>query len=170
MRIYLMRHGEAVPPGALLDDDRPLTDRGRGAVRRLASAWSGRGDPIPEAWLVSPLVRAVQTCEICVGAFEGMGPVEIHRSLLPEERISVLVDLIHERGESAVALVGHQPLIGGTAAFLLGWASVPANVEPGAVLAIDLPDDGGAGRLVWHAVPGKDERGPLFLQPEPAAP
>lgn len=166
MRIYLMRHGTAVPPGSMLDDDRPLTPAGREAVLRTAAAWARRDDPAPEVWLVSPLVRAVQTSELCRGAFADPGAVEIRRTLLPEERVSVLVDEIRSRSEASVALVGHQPLMGGVAAFLLGWSTVPAHVEPGAILALDLPDDGSPARLVWHAVPGRDERGTLFLEPE----
>ncbi|MFO7155968.1 MAG: histidine phosphatase family protein [Pseudomonadota bacterium] len=165
MRLYLMRHGEAVPPGPRVqDEDRPLTPEGRRRVRELARAWSRRDDPIPEVWVVSPLVRAVQTCEICLAEMGPDTPVEISRRLLPTGRVSFLLDLIEERGEGAVALVGHQPLLGGLGVFLLGWPSVPAELEPGAVLALDM-ERPGEGTLVWHAIPARDDRGPLFLEP-----
>lgn len=165
MRIYLMRHGEAVPAGGRVqEEDRQLTVEGRRRVRESARAWARRDDPAPEAWIVSPLVRAVQTCEICVSAFESDAEVEVSRRLLPSGRVSLVADLIDERGEKSLALVGHQPLLGGLAAFLLQWSTVPAQLDPGAILAIDLPDEGEP-RLVWHAVPARDERGPLFLTP-----
>lgn len=163
MRVYLMRHGEAVPPGdRVQEEDRPLTAGGRQRVRELAHAWARREDPSPEAWLVSPLVRAVQTCEICLTAFDGLGEVDISRRLLPSGRVSFVIDLLEERSEDCVALVGHQPLLGGVAAFLLGWSSVPAHLDPGAILALDVQGPGDA-TLVWHAIPARDERGPLFL-------
>ncbi len=165
MRVYLMRHGEAVPPGARVqEEDRPLTAAGRRRVRESARAWALRDDPAPEAWIVSPYVRAVQTCEICVSAFQSEAEVEVSRRLLPTGQVSYAVDLVEERGEESLAIVGHQPLLGGLAAFLLGWSTVPANLEPGAILALDMVEPGEA-RLVWHAVPARDERGPLFLEP-----
>ncbi|HLV61309.1 MAG TPA: phosphoglycerate mutase family protein [Fredinandcohnia sp.] len=165
MRIYLLRHGEAVPPGeGVQEEDRPLTVAGRRRVRESARAWSLRDDPVPQSWFVSPYVRAVQTCEICVSAFGADADVDVSRSLLPTGRVSQVVDLIVESGKECVAVVGHQPLLGGVAAFLLHWSTVPAHLDPGAILALDLGDEGPA-RLVWHAVPARDERGPLFLAP-----
>lgn len=165
MRLYLMRHGEALPPGpGVQDEDRPLTDEGRRRVREVARAWALRDDPAPEAWVVSPLVRAVQTCEIYHTELASKAPVEVSRRLVPSGRVSFLVDLLEERGEDVLALVGHQPLLGGLAVFLLGWSTVPADLEPGAILALDVSRPG-EGTLLWHAIPARDERGPLFLTP-----
>lgn len=170
MRVYLMRHGQAVPPGPPYDDeDRPLTAEGRLLARASAEAWSRREDPRPQAWLVSPLVRAVQTGEIGSFAFGSSAPVEIVRALVPDGRVSEVVEAIGARTEPSIALVGHQPLLGGLAAFLLGWGTVPAQLEPGAILAIDLPE-AGTPRLAWHCVPARDERGPLFLVPRDDGP
>lgn len=165
MRVYLMRHGQAVPPGSRVqEEDRPLTPEGRSGVRASAALWARRDDPPPQAWIVSPLVRAVQTCEICVSAFESKAEVEVSRRLLPSGRVSFVADLLDERREESLALVGHQPLLGGIAAFLLGWSTVPAQLEPGAILALDIVEPGEA-KLAWHAVPARDARGPLFLEP-----
>ena len=68
MRIYIVRHGKAADEGYNFDEDRPLTDEGRALMRVTAKAWVKLGDAKPEVWLSSPLVRAVQTCEICVDA------------------------------------------------------------------------------------------------------
>ena len=68
MKIYLVRHGKAVDEGYRVDEHRPLTAEGRELMRRTAKAWAKR-EKVPERWLVSPLVRAVQTAEICLDAF-----------------------------------------------------------------------------------------------------
>lgn len=165
MRVYLMRHGEAVPPGSRVqEEDRYLTVDGRRRVRESAEAWALRDDPAPDGWIVSPLVRAVQTCEICVYAHASQAEVEISHRLLPTGRVSFVADLIEERADQNLAIVGHQPLLGGLAAYLLGWETVPAHLEPGAILALDFRGPGDA-QLVWHGVPAQDERGPLFLKP-----
>lgn len=169
MRVYLMRHGEAESPERYeRDEDRPLSAAGREKLGASAALWSeqlAKEEPAPALWLVSPLVRAVQTFEITVAGLGGLGatPLQISRLLVPEGRISSLVDLLEQQGEEAVALVGHQPLMGGLAAFLLGWSSVPAQLQPGAILAIDR-DEAGA-RLAWHLAPPQGARPAQLLTP-----
>lgn len=158
MRVYLVRHGRAAGPGTGSDEERPLTDDGRRALRASAKVWVESGEPAPTRWLVSPLVRAVQTAELLLGAFGRDGALTIHAELIPEGRVSAAAQLVDDHFGETLAVVGHQPMIGALAAFLLGLRSVPAQVQPGAVLALDLPDDGGAPRLAWHLVPGEEPR------------
>src|SRR3954471_22231708 len=94
MRIYLVRHGKAADEGYRFDEDRPLTDVGRELMRRTAKAWMKKDEKAPGLWLTSPLVRAVQTCEICVGAFGQDGPVEVTRALVPEASMSGAEELL----------------------------------------------------------------------------
>ena len=88
MRVYLVRHGIALPAdGGTPDEHRSLSADGRRLFRESAQLWSEQGGS-PTRWLVSPLVRAVQTCEIALGAFGSEGPVEVSTDLLPEARVS----------------------------------------------------------------------------------
>lgn len=165
MRVYLMRHGLA-EDGYAVDEHRPLTLQGRRRVREIAALWASSGEPRPERWIVSPLVRAVQTCEIVVDAFGAEGPVQVSAALVPESRVSVAAELVDAHFGETLALVGHQPLIGSLATFLLGLRSVPAAVQPGAVLAIDLPEaEGEDPTLAWHLVPGVGDEAPRILRP-----
>ncbi len=158
MRVYLVRHGVAAHGGYDLDDHRPLTDEGRKLFRESALAWTEQGGS-PTRWIVSPLVRAVQTAEIAIGAFGEEGPLEISPALLPDARVSAAAQLVDDHFGETLALVGHNPLMGALAAFLLGLRSVPAQLQPGAVLALDLPEgEGEAPRLAWHLVPGDPPR------------
>lgn len=165
MRVYLMRHGIAAD-GYAVDEHRPLTLEGRRKAREIAALWASSGEPRPERWIVSPLVRAVQTCEIVVDAFGVEGPVEVSGDLTPDSRVSVAAELVDGHFGEVLALVGHQPLIGSLAAFLLGLRSVPAAVQPGAVLAIDLPEEEGEEpALAWHLIPGMGDEAPRLLRP-----
>ena len=159
MRLYLVRHGKAVDEGYRFDEDRPLTDDGRERMRRTAKAWAKHGDPAPEAWLVSPLVRAVQTCEICVDAFGQDGPVEVSRAITPEGPVSAAVDVIEHATAEVLAVVSHEPLCSELSSFLL-QRSFPRDFKKGAVLALDL--ERGRARFVWFLEPAKEDKDPKF--------
>ncbi|HWV38998.1 MAG TPA: phosphohistidine phosphatase SixA [Vulgatibacter sp.] len=164
MRVYLIRHGEAADPAHHdRDEERPLTAPGRARVRRSAAAWAASGEPAPELWIVSPYVRAVQTAEIFAAVFGSEAPIAIWRGLVPDARVSETIERVEAEAPACVALVGHQPLMGGIAAFLLGWSRVPAQVKPGAILAIDR-DDEGAGLLAWHMPPPAEGDEPRILR------
>ena len=81
MKIYLVRHAEAVPEdGAVRDDDRWLTPRGREAARGLARLLREQ-QVEPDAVLTSPLPRALQTAELLadgtmVASFPGQLPTD----------------------------------------------------------------------------------------------
>ncbi len=166
MRVYLIRHGNAADVGGYdRDDDRPLTAEGRRRMKLSAGAWLTSHEPFPERWLVSPLVRAVQTAEICSAALASEGDIDVTRLLIPEARISEVAERIGIEPVDTLALVGHQPLLGGLAAWLLGWKTVPAQLLPGAILAIDLDGEGG-GTLAWHMPPTADEGAPPILRPQ----
>lgn len=157
MRVYLVRHGEAVPSGHAHDGDRPLTDEGRARVKRTAAVWVEAGEPVPELWLVSPFVRAVQTAELFLGAFGKNGPVATTRTLEPSGRLFGVIELVDRFSTSrqAIALVGHQPLLSEIGAQLLGIGSLPGQFEPGAVLAVDLPAPELPGRFAFYLEPAK---------------
>lgn len=163
MRVYLVRHGEAVPSGYAHDGDRPLTDEGRARVKRTGEVWAAAGEPVPELWLVSPFVRAVQTTELFLAAFGKNGPVATTRTLEPSGRLFGVMELVDRFSTSrqALALVGHQPLLGEIAAQLLGIGSLPGTMEPGAVLAVDLAAPEVPGRFAFYLEPataGRDAR------------
>ena len=163
MRLYLVRHGKAVDDGYRFDSDRPLTDEGRERMRRTAKAWARKGDGAPERWWVSPLVRAVQTCEICLKAFDSDGPCDVTRGLEPDAPVSALAEAIAKAGESSLALVSHEPLCSRLASHLTGGA-FREDFKKGMVLALDLTDRDGAARVAWWIEPAKDDRDPKLRE------
>lgn len=124
MRIYLVRHGDAVPEeDAGSDRDRWLSRRGREQARVLGRMLRDHG-VLPDAIVASPLPRAVQTAELLATSLDFLGTVSSLRSLEPSAQPRVASDLIRSAGE-AVIVVSHEPVISAIGAFLLGLPSFP---------------------------------------------
>ena len=150
MKLYLVQHAEAVP--AEDDPDRPLSDKGRTDVRRVASflARSVRVDRIVH----SPKMRARDTAVLLAQVLGPGGVVEEAASgLAPNDSVEVAVDLI--AGWSAdTMVVGHLPFMDRLASRLVA-GSEEANVaafQPGTVACLERADDGGWA-LAWMVRP-----------------
>jgi phosphohistidine phosphatase len=124
MRIYLIRHGDAVPEEvAGSDRDRWLSPRGREAARILARLLRGQRIEI-DAVLSSPLPRAVQTAELVAAGLDYLGDVVSRRCFEPGAHPRVAADVILASGGS-VLVVGHEPSISALGAYLYGRPSFP---------------------------------------------
>src|ERR1035441_3309473 len=112
MLIHLLRHAEAEdisPTGR--DADRRLTEEGKKRMRAVAKAIA-KLDPVYDAVLVSPLVRAGQTAEPVAEACGFKEPLTETKNLAPNaDPIEVLHELAR-LGPAAALLVGHQPHVG----------------------------------------------------------
>ncbi len=125
MQLLLVRHGEAVEHGARTDGERWLTAKGRQVTRAVADALRDAG-VTPARMFTSPLVRAVQTCEIVAAAQAFEGPIEVLPALVPNgDPSQVVLALDGLEDDTRVALVGHEPNLSALASALLGVA-VPA--------------------------------------------
>lgn len=124
MRIYLVRHGDAVPEeDAGSDRDRWLSPRGREAARVLGRLL--RETRIePDAIVCSPLPRAVQTAELIAAGVDYIGHIESWRCLEPSAQPRVAANQISALGQSVI-VVGHEPSISALGAYLLGRPSFP---------------------------------------------
>jgi phosphohistidine phosphatase SixA len=124
VRIYLVRHGEAVPEEeAGSDRDRWLSSRGREAARVLGRLLREQG-VTPDVILASPLPRAVQTAELLAASLDHLDIVPTLRCLEPAAQPRVAADAIRAAGD-AVIVVSHEPAISAIGAFLLGLPSFP---------------------------------------------
>jgi phosphohistidine phosphatase len=124
MRIYLVRHGDAVPEDeAGSDRDRWLSPRGREAARVLGRLLR-ESQVEPDAIISSPLPRAVQTAELLAQSLDYIGHIASLRSLEPSSQPRVAANMLQGLGVSLV-VVGHEPSISALGAFLLGRPSFP---------------------------------------------
>jgi phosphohistidine phosphatase len=124
VRIYLVRHGEAVPEeDAGSDRDRWLSPRGREAGRVLGRLL--REQTIePDAIVCSPLPRAVQTAELLATSLDYLGTVTSLRCLEPAAQPRIAGSAILSAGGSVI-VVGHEPAISALGAYLLGVTAFP---------------------------------------------
>jgi phosphohistidine phosphatase len=161
MNLYLMRHAIAVAgdePGVETDGERPLSARG---IKRMRKAARGlkRLEVTFDALLTSPLLRARQTADIVAQAIGLNDRVEEISGLAPESSVDNLIfGLARFRGREHVLLVGHEPLLSQTIAFLLtGKKNETSNIglKRGALCRIEvdgLPPDK-PGTLHWLLAP-----------------
>lgn len=124
-QIVLVRHADAVGEGpGLPDEHRYLSAAGRTASRELGALLADAGIRIAAA-ATSPLVRAVQTAELVLGAIGWSGPIEATRWLAPASGSRAAVDWLRQAahdvtGRGALVCFGHEPSISGLAELLAG--------------------------------------------------
>lgn len=124
MRIYLVRHGDAVPEeDAGSDRDRWLSPKGRESGRVLGRLLRDQAIA-PDAILSSPLPRAVQTAELLAASLDFFGVVTSLRCLEPAAQPRVASSAILSAGGSVI-VVSHEPAISALGAFLLGATAFP---------------------------------------------
>jgi phosphohistidine phosphatase len=116
--LYLLRHGIAEERSAgRPDETRKLTEKGRRKLGQVLEAARAAGVR-PGVVVSSPLVRAVQTAEMAVEILGG--ELERDEALSPDSNPEAVVAAARTRSRKGpVILVGHEPLLGRTATFLL---------------------------------------------------
>ncbi len=155
MRLLIIRHATAVPSGTpgVAEDARPLTPRGR-ARFRVAARGLARIAHRPDVLLTSPLPRAHATAEIAARAFRRLEPV-VEPALAHGSVAEVVAALARQPADALVAIVGHEPVVSGLLARLLGagdGGQLP--FKKGGAALVDLPDGArGSGRLIWFLKP-----------------
>ena len=121
--LVFFRHGIASEFGITGDHDRPLTEDG---IRKTRAAAEGlkKMEIEFDRIFTSPWLRATQTAAILSEVLE-VGPPHELPELAGDRTVGELLDamgaLAPGQGRNAL-LVGHQPLLGGTVAQLLGAA------------------------------------------------
>lgn len=128
MELILWRHAEAHEAHDGQDDlERALTPRGEKQAARM-SAWLDRQLPQGLRVVCSPARRTEQTAQALGRKYK------LRAELLPDGTPTDLLELVQwDKGNGAVLVVGHQPLLGQTAAHLLGLGQEACSIRKGAV-------------------------------------
>lgn len=169
MKLYLIRHADAVPLELVTGDDaaRPLTEAGIAQAKGLASALSRHGIAL-DAVATSPLLRATQTAEALMPlVINGATPVQLEW-LAPGCRRRKLAKAIQALELQSLALVGHMPDLSDFAAWLIGSRKAHIDFAKAAVAHIvceDGPEKGG-GVLHWLLPPEWQSAAPMKAQAE----
>jgi phosphohistidine phosphatase len=120
MNLYLLRHGIAVSAEETAPDgERPLTPKGVKRLRKAARGLRRLGVSF-DVILTSPLARARQTADIVAEELGLEAHVTEVEALQPNCSVDeVLASLNSYQNYENLLLVGHEPLLSDTAAFLL---------------------------------------------------
>jgi len=128
MDLILWRHAEAYDADGGADDlDRALTPKGERQARRMAE-WLGRHLPSTAKVLVSPARRCQQTAQALERKIKNVP------ALAPDGTVeSLLAAARWPDAREPVLVVGHQPTLGLTAAYLMAGVTMPWSVKKGAL-------------------------------------
>ena len=147
MDLILWRHAGALEMREVQDDlDRALTSKGERQAQRMAG-WLNRQLPASTRVLASPARRCQQTAAALERKFktvpalapDGSAEGLLHAVRWPDAREPVLV-------------VGHQPVMGLVAAYLLAGQPQAWAVRKGAVWWLRARERDGGLQIVLHAV------------------
>ncbi|CAI8958366.1 phosphohistidine phosphatase SixA [Pseudomonas sp. IT-P260] len=130
MKLWVLRHGEAVPYGSCPDSERALTEHGR--KEALSSAAQLIGQPLTAIY-ASPYLRAQQTAQIVREALGFEPEIRTVDWLKPESDPDKVTDQLVS--VSNVLLVSHNPLVGNLLSYLQHGAGYPPEKVSTAGLA-----------------------------------
>ncbi len=110
MRLYLLRHGIAVPHGSpdYAEEERPLTPKGEKRVRQVAYGWKLLKLDLDRI-VTSPLPRAHRTAEILARILGNPDLLEVSDALKADQPAEVIASWLKTRAEENLMLVGHNP-------------------------------------------------------------
>lgn len=152
MKIYVVRHGEAVP--ASEHPDRPLSEAGRRDVARTADVIHSKGGA-PRTVFHSGKARARETAEIIAARTDGGRPVIERAGLDPNDPVAPIMSECVSGGED-VMLVGHLPFVGRLAGLAVTGHESETVVEFDAGAVACMEDAGEGWRLAWFYSPRRE--------------
>ena len=124
MKLFLVRHGEAVNPD--VDPKRPLSESGRAMVSKVGRHLKGLGIRVDEI-RCSTKARARETAEIIAKEIApGQAPAEM-QGLKPNDPVESVAGEL-ETAERDIMIVGHLPFLPALAARLLGEARAAETI------------------------------------------
>lgn len=163
MRLYVVRHAEAVPIGGSIqrDADRTLSPAGEQDAE-LVGRMLGDMDSHIERVTCSPLIRARQTAEILSSAMTKHPVIHVTEHLAPGfSHRKLLEELMALGADGSIAAVGHQPDLSMFISTLIAnGADAAIALEPGAVAHVQVENTraGLRASLRWLLTPANIRR------------
>jgi len=149
VRLVIVHHGDAV--GSEIDPQRPLSERGRLDVERLAADAAARGVKPAVIWHSGKL-RAKQTAEAFWRACNPFAEFSATRDLQPDDSPQWMRDRLRSESRD-ILLAGHYPHLPRLLTLLLNHAApFPQN----GVVALVSEDEGETFSEEWRRDPRAD--------------
>ena len=156
MQIYILRHGIAEDRRPGSDDaGRSLTPQGKRKLDAILRA-AKEADVCPGVILTSSYKRALETAVMAAGALGHEGEVIRSKALEPGGVPESVWDAIRlHKQTQELMITGHEPLLSGVIAYLLGTPSVQIDLKKGAMacVEVDHPGPRPRGILRWLITP-----------------
>ena len=149
MKLYLVQHGEAT--SEKLDPARPLTQKGRSEVSKIAKFLKETGIEVDVIWH-STKTRAMQTAQILAEAVSPKECTVERQGLAPNDSVDELQKELASR-ELDLMIVGHLPFLQKLASTLLLGSEFYDLVGFRQGGAVCLQREEGAWRLIWAIIP-----------------
>ncbi|MFH0975261.1 MAG: phosphohistidine phosphatase SixA [Spirochaetota bacterium] len=150
MGLYLVQHGECVPE--TLDPDRPLTEKGKADVLKVAYFLKGKIN-VDIIWHSTKL-RARETAGLISEAFSPKNGLAEKEGLAPNDSVNkIKEDILKEKPEHLM-IVGHLPFLGKLASLLL-TDSESANIvifHPAGVVCLEQTNKV-TWAVAWNLIP-----------------
>ena len=144
MKLYILRHGDAVEHGdpRYAEDERPLTPKGIQRTKLLAHALREMEIAF-NVVLSSRLTRARETAEIVARGLQLEKALQFTDHLAPSGSMEKLIAQVHglHPVPAAVMLVGHEPYLSGLISLLCsGGPDLDLTLKKGALCRLQVAD------------------------------
>jgi phosphohistidine phosphatase len=152
MQLYLVQHGDAVPES--VDPARPLSERGRDDIRKLADFLAEAGIRVGQV-LHSGKRRASDTASLLIDAVGAGDAVEVmEKGLSPKDSPEYLVEAAGT-WQNDTLVVGHEPFMSRFLSRLVLGREKPAIVDftPGTIVCLARRPVTGAWFIAWMLSP-----------------
>ena len=147
MNLYLIRHAHALTE--LEDPDRPLSEKGRGQVKRLVKFLRGRTAFSPVEIWHSPLARSRQTARLLAPVLAPTAKVVEIAGLEPENNPRALAARL-KPGRHDLAIVGHEPHLSLLAMWLVTGAATHEGFKLRKASVLCLEHDSATPESPWR--------------------
>jgi phosphohistidine phosphatase len=135
MKLYLMRHGEALSPDK--DPERGLTDSGKLNVEKIARQLSTNGVSFSQVFH-SPKKRARETAEIMTSIISPSITLAVHKHIAANDDPQLLIPEINDWDEDTL-ITSHLPFVPNLMTALTGQDAFLSNIsfETGTVVCLE---------------------------------
>lgn len=135
MKIYLVRHGEAVSPE--IDPQKPLSPQGEEEIQNIAKLLAKKSFPVSSI-LHSKKLRSKQTAEIIGHYLAPDLKCEEYAHLNPDDSIEFIVQRIESANEDLM-VVGHLPFLDKLTSYLVTGDEniVTVNFQTGTTVCLE---------------------------------
>jgi len=150
MKVYLVRHGEAV--SSQYDPQRPLSEQGLADIRKAASFIKPLEISVEHIWHSGKL-RAAQTAEILAGVVSVEKDCSEHKDLRPNDNVTIIADEL-EAYDTDLMIVGHLPFLAYLTSLLVAGnqTAIVAAFDAGSIACLNRRNPG-QWQIEWMITP-----------------